>query len=561
MSYIVSRVQSDSGQDIYMYEKNGQKIGLNSLYSPGKEAERFIKKLEYLEKNFVILIGFGNGALLEGLLKSKAYDRNIHFLFIEPFCEVEVSDDLANQITSTHKVSFFYAENFNAITFSKYIAKYMSIPVSIQVHPNYSKIEDPVIKDCLQVITDGIETVQVFKNTQAAFAIDWIIEPLLNIRSLPKSMNIKSFQGKYKGERAILVASGPSLKEHIPFLQDNKESFHLFSVGSALRALLVNDIEPDYVVTMDAGATNYETHFKDLNYNGALIYETVSNSKIQDNHKGSLIVSRNIAEHITVQFSDEMYSFTQTSPSVAILALQVIAYLGFSEVYFVGQDLALVDGEYYAKDVQHHEAVKNIKEELLVVNNQGKQVGTTRALKIFLEAFEELIKNLPNEMSLYNLSEQGAKIEGTQFIKESTILKGNKKNSTVPKQLIQSSVDPNHFIQTFIVKLDALKRDVLVASAGLKRHIKIGVVNTNDMSKVLRDFRKASKHTILEDVILANLKFVFNSIVNNIQLLSSEQNNTSKGYLALIKELETFYRLVIAYCDEISKDKRLTQYK
>ena len=121
-----------------------------------------------------------------------------------------------------------------------------------------------------------------------------------------------------------------------------------------------------------------------------------------------------------------MNSFTQPSPSVAVLALQVIAYFGFSEVYFVGQDLALVDGDYYAADIKHHDVVKTIKEELFVENNQGQQIGTTQTLKLYLEAFEALIKTLPTEIAIYNLSKYGAKIAGTTFITESEIAKKSK---------------------------------------------------------------------------------------------------------------------------------------
>ena len=103
---------------------------------------------------------------------------------------------------------------------------------------------------------------------------------------MERASNIKSYKDKFKGERAILVASGPSLKDHMTFLKDNEDDFYLFSVGSALRALLVNDIQPDFTVSLDAGKVNYDTHFEDLNYDGTLIFETVSHSQIQDKHKG-----------------------------------------------------------------------------------------------------------------------------------------------------------------------------------------------------------------------------------------------------------------------------------
>ena len=69
MSYLIHKEQSDSGQLIYSYEKNGRKIALNSLYSPEKEIERFIKKIGDMKQHVIILIGFGNGELAKGLIK------------------------------------------------------------------------------------------------------------------------------------------------------------------------------------------------------------------------------------------------------------------------------------------------------------------------------------------------------------------------------------------------------------------------------------------------------------------------------------------------------------
>lgn len=562
MTYNITRQQSDNGKDVYIYENNKRQIPLNSLYSPNKEAERYLKKIEEIKKSILIFIGFGNGVLLDELLKSKLYADNFHFIFIEPFSEVILSDSQTLFFKeNSDKFSFFYSRNFTSLVFARYFAKYISVPVVIEMHPNYSKINDSSINNCLKLINEGVETVQVFKNTQAKFALDWILEPLLNIHSVTKSLNIKQLEGKFKGERAILIAAGPSLKEHVDFLKKEKDSFHLFAVGSALRALIENEVYPDYVLSMDASQTNYEAHFKGLKYNGTLIYETMSNSSIQSHHKGSLIVARTSSDYITPRFNNELYSFQQASPSVAILTLQVIAYLGFSEVYLVGQDLALVGGEYYAKGVKHHEGMANIKEELIVESNQGEKVGTTRALKIFLDSFEALIKKLPREMKIYNLSENGAKIEGTTFIRESEVVNGIKNNVEVSQELLKLSSDPDVSIRKVIGELKAMKHDVMESKKFISRLIKINVVNSNDKIKVVKDFRKVAKHAILEEVILSNLTFIFNSIINKIQLVDSKSNHMSKDYLELVKELENFYTLIVQYSDEIMKDERLTPYK
>ena len=52
MTYKILNMQSDVNNSVYVYEKDGKKTPLNSLYSPEKEAIRFLSKLSNLNCNF-----------------------------------------------------------------------------------------------------------------------------------------------------------------------------------------------------------------------------------------------------------------------------------------------------------------------------------------------------------------------------------------------------------------------------------------------------------------------------------------------------------------------------
>lgn len=558
MNYTIRTVQSDSNRNVYVYNKAGKATPLNSLYSPEKEAQRFLKKVSSLKNNFVVMLGYGNGELLEQLIESEMYKQNVHFLFIEPFKEILLRDAHKDIINSNRdKLTFAHYEDITSLSFMSFLAEYIGIPTSIQIHPNYIKIEEPVIKNCLHVIHEGIQTKRISDNTEMRFAKDWVIEPLLNIENTKKAIKIHMLKDKFKGERAILVAAGPSLQQHIEFLKDNKDFFHIFVVGPALRVLLDHGIEPDYVLSMDAGQLNYDTHFKDIAFKGTLIYETISNSSIQKNHQGRLIVSKAKVDQVSSRFVDNLFEVLKPSPSVAIFTLRVIIYGGFSEVYLVGQDLALVEGEYYAKGVKHHEVVQNEKEELIVTNNMGQPVGTTRPLKIFLETFEALIKTLPADIAIFNLSKQGAKIEGTIFIDENSITKEMKNRITLDEEREEVLVDSSSIIKEFSGKVKGLQKQVFEAKDILDRLIRKGVVSANDMPKVVKDFGGIRNHPILEEVLLANVTFMFKRINNKFQLFDVKKSYLSQEYLGLITELETFYALISKLCTDIITDERV----
>lgn len=561
MSYSINKTISDSGENVYIYEDEEVKVPLNSLYSPEKEADRFIRKLNDLKNNFVIFIGFGNGALLKSLEKSEVFEQNIHFLFVEPFDEIMSDNEHITSLVNNNKLSFFIAEDFNSVIFARFISKFTSIPVTIQVHPNYLKANSSRIRDCLRIINEGVETKQILNNTEVKFSVDWIIEPLLNTQHILRSINIKNLQGKFQGESAILAASGPSLKEHMEFLKENHESYHLFSVGSALRALLDNGVHPDYTLSVDASSRNFETHFKDLDYNGILIFETMSNSNIQKQHQGNLVVSNAASDRITSQMYNDLYTFTQASPSVAIYTLQVIAYLGFSKVYLVGQDLALVNGSYYASGIKHHAGMQDLKNELWVESNLGERVGTTRALKIFLDSFESLIKTLPKDIQIYNLSKHGAKIKGTTFVDVNEMKMGIKNSIKFDSNHIQSTQNKDFSIKEFLLRLDALQEEVKRANKNLRRLIQTGGVSPNDMVKVVKMFRGVAKHKVLEEIILSNLTFMFDSIINKFAYLEEKEKYISQDLLRMIKDLNRFYGLVEKYIGQVLEDERLLPYR
>lgn len=561
MTYKISVVQSDSNKNVYVFEKPGKKTPLNSLYSPEKEAHRFLRKLSDLRNSFVVFIGYGNGELLGQLIESELFRRNFQFLFIEPFHEITRSEkDIKIFNEYKEKLSFLYYKELNSMVFTTFLAKHAGIPISIQIHPNYLKTDDSVIKKCLQVIDEGTKMQNILNNTELKYAVDWIVEPLLNIENTSRAIKIQTLKDQFKGEKAILIAAGPSLKDHISFLQENMDNFHLFSVGSALRPLLENDIQPDYVLSIDTSAVNYETHFKGLEYVGTLIFETISNSMIQNSHRGPLIVSKTKSDHVSTQYVENLYGFTQASPSVAIFTLQVIAYLGFSEVYLIGQDLALVNGEYYAKGVKHHEAVKDIVEELTVENNQGDLIGTTKSLKIFLDTFELMIRHLPQDIKIYNLSKNGAKIEGATFVNEIQIDKKIKRSVCVEEASQQKNIELPKVIQSFIRDVKMLQKQISNASANLNRLIKMGIVSENDMPKVVKDFREISGNVVLEKILLSNLTFMFKAIINKFKMFDLKKKYMSQDYIDLIVELEKFYTLTDKFCADIIADERLKDY-
>jgi hypothetical protein len=554
MEYKIITKQADSGETVYVYEnvENKKTVPLNSLYSPAKEAERFLSKID-LKNKLTIVIGFGNGAIYRKIIENHLHDLAAHIIFLEPFNNIPFPDD------HDKKVSLIYYDNFSNNEFANVFRRYIGVATEVLIHPNYNKTNSQLIAQIIKDMQESLEIAKIFNNTELMFSLDWIIEPLVNLKYTPNLSSLSKFKNAFRNERAILVASGPSLKEHIKTIKKIQPSAYVFAAGSAVNGLLSSGITPDFVTSIDASIRNFTAHFQNTSYSGPLIVETTTNSNIIEHHSGDIIVVGSSADRITSRYIENLPEFS-TSPSVALFTLKVIHYLGFKEVFLVGQDLALVDGQYYAKGVHEHEGLKSVKTETYVESNNGELVGTTRALNIFREAFEREIEHMKNDVTIYNLSEKGAKIKGALFLHINEIPELSLRNEITlelaPKQITEHSKEA---VRSFIQELKNFIQSVQKARQFYDRLLKKRAVSPDDMNRVLSIFKKTRKLDIFENVILTQLSFVFNKIVNTFKYFEAKPYYTNNERIKLVKELHTLMTLVEKYCNELLLDRRVQQ--
>jgi hypothetical protein len=77
------------------------------------------------------------------------------------------------------------------------------------------------------------------------------------------------------------------------------------------------------------------------------------------------------------------------------------------------------------------------------------------------------------------------------------------------------------------------------------------------MSRILKKFKKISRNQLLEKVILSNLTFMFNRIINRFEYYEDKERYSNEDLLYLTKELDNFYTLVANYITDIINDDRV----
>jgi hypothetical protein len=196
----------------------------------------------------------------------------------------------------------------------------------------------------------------------------------------------------------FIVANGPSLDDAIEFLKTNQDDIIIISCGTALKALLKNNIKPDIHVEMERTARllewiesidrTSELNTK-LNKINIIALNTVYDNILKRFKNAHLLSKVNDAGGRLIRALDTKKQFTYpdySNPTVSNTALATAIELGFDKVYLVGTDLGFVskkhhhskDSIYFDKDFKHKKRIeKGIEGAFIVKGNFTEEVFTT----------------------------------------------------------------------------------------------------------------------------------------------------------------------------------------
>jgi hypothetical protein len=546
--------KTSGNKKMYSYrDENNNIIPLNSLVDSKKEIHEFLKGVT--GKKFVILIGGGDGTVInEWIEKINSY---IHLLIIEPFDEVKINEETFSKVYEHANITYIHHSQLKPLYFVSFAQLFQGTETEILIHPNYIDTNVSLLKDIISSLRQGVKMAQINKNTKHYFRKDWIIEPIINLEYTLNLTSINELKDEFIGKAAILVSSGPSLIENIEFIKNSRSSAYIFAAGSAVNGLLNFGIQPDFVTVFDSSIINYEAHFKDIEYNGPLIIQGIVNSNILKNHKGTAILCDTNIDNITKLKRSNIHSFPPVQ-SVALFSMQILEYLGFSEVYLVGQDLALKNGDYYSKGVHNHENVNNRAEEK-VESNSGGLVETTFSLYSQLQIFNDFIYSLNKKMKVYNTAEHGAKIEGVPYVVSKDIDFTYYKKDVVLDLVSKNTSNSNIVsIKDIITKLDLLLSDVHKSIDKLnERHIS----QFNLVISMIEVIKNLREHSIFEKVIIEQLSFDVQKI-NNIFMYELERENYAESdILKMLMNLQTLLNKVNYLLKDIFADSNFLNLK
>ena len=412
----------DGHATLEVVSSNGHKSLLHSRYAPLMEAKRLVDSFEIEPATNLVVLGLGLGYHLIEMMNRPG---NRDFILV-----VEKDPETFKAFLSIHDISrrialgevafavnegpqeIFRRLQFHALTILENGVKAVKHPPSVRLDTEY-------YNRMLQSISELVVWAKVNTNTQIKSGRKYAANVFENIHMLLANSGVRVLKNLFPKRPAIIVSAGPSLTKNVTQLRMAYGKAVIVCVDTALRVLLMHEIRPDIVVSIDFTPHN-QRYFDELDTGDlVLVSDLEVYPEILRRFEGRKLLMNLPMKSICEWFSNVLGDFgsIEKGLSVAHAAFLLAFYMGCDPVVFTGQDLAYSEELSHARgtSMSRREAVSSGKENVLPVQDIfGKRILTHVSMHVFLKHLEELIcssgKRRP--FTCIDATEGGARIHG-----------------------------------------------------------------------------------------------------------------------------------------------------
>lgn len=338
---------------------------LHSTYSPEREAERFVNSIQKeFEPSFIVFTGPCLPYSIPFLINKFSCAKIIAIQYTTDFTKFNNSFFATIELTTKTTANEISEKLFNLIGEENILSTlFISWQPSETAFPNEYKTSWNAIKKT-------VEKCNAILNTRSFFNLRWLKNTVKFFN------NTKTFAKIAKTDLPVIItASGPSLKNALPFIKQNKKNAIIVSLSSSLSVLLENDIIPDFVMTTDGGYWAKE-HLKALQKCEQKIpIITPPEANVP------FFVLRNFPV-VPLQYGDDLASLffgnlsernnvllARRNGTVAGTAVELFLSLTSGNIYFAGLDLAPSKG---FSHTQPNELLKNCNADFKLSSTENR---------------------------------------------------------------------------------------------------------------------------------------------------------------------------------------------
>ena len=364
------------------------------------DGSHLLQLLEKLPDTSRLCVIEADVAMLLGLLDQRDCSDLLNdprFILITPFCYREIITRLNLELIGIESArSFIYTPIF-------------------ELHAGlYKNLIDTVMRQLTirwnQLKTDITNADVIFQNS------------LANLAEHHMGADIGSLHGVFQGKPLVLVGAGPSLDESFEFLKAAQGKAVIAVVNSAYRAVMRQGILPDITVAVDPFEGTYR------GYEGA------------DTSHPLLVCAYQVFPEVTRHFKGRVFPLSSFNYLMTLLrkllnlapedniigdgtvsttVVNLAAYMGCSDIYLVGQDMAVsATGQIHTKDSfytdRNENAIDTSSCEWLP-GNHGELVPVEAKLHAYLKIFENQVSHYTH-IRFHNLARYGSRIHGAPYL-------------------------------------------------------------------------------------------------------------------------------------------------
>ncbi len=186
------------------------------------------------------------------------------------------------------------------------------------------------------------------------------LETLIN--NIPYIIDTKplyNFKDIYKDKTALIISAGPTLDLNIETIKKNRDKVIIFCVGTAIKALIKNNITPDFLNIIEVGDFSGQLRGLDLSNIDMVLEPSTNNSFYKVKSKKKFIfppIGSPWCQYWGKLFNTNISPYI-TKGTVSFQALESAKMLGCKKLVLVGQDLAFVNNACYSKGASYSELV------------------------------------------------------------------------------------------------------------------------------------------------------------------------------------------------------------
>lgn len=393
------------------FEKNTASVVFQQHFGQRLEEESFL----------YIVLGTDGGLLVDHLLE-QGLPYNSKFIFIDL---PEVLETLSAHLSFTH-----WDDNIALCTMDNWLAQ--AEVFKIHAYLFTSKVK--YIKSIAAI--DAFESRYHDLDAELAIALESLDHktkaslsraPFIKRQIENFSENNHPFSDLYDlflGKQAIVIGGGPSLDQHIKWLQEHQEQLVIIAVSRVAKRLINENITPHFVISVDPHDISFDVSKELLELPKSTIF-------IHSNYVVSLLSAQWHGQHFYLgsrspwEVIEEIANADIQGPTVTNAAIGIAIKLGVDKIYLSGVDLCFA-----ANGMTHAQGSNEAKvgprlgfKGQWVENYLGQRVETytsfLNASFVLNEQAKQAKEN--HNCEIINLSDSAVKLDNIPCMKTSAV--------------------------------------------------------------------------------------------------------------------------------------------